>query len=101
MTIEARIRDALRHRRALTLLYKDGDPRTVHPHVLFPSTDGTVFLDCYQVAGHTSAGTPLPAWKQFKLAQIRELEPNGHRFELAPGYNPSSPKYANALVFVR
>jgi hypothetical protein len=45
--------------------------------VLGYSADGREAVSAYQVAGETSAGRTLPAWRCFYLADIRRLETGG------------------------
>lgn len=72
--------------------------RTVHPHVLYITSTGKVCVDSYQVAGPTSSGGPLPEWRPFDLNKIRRLSTLPGTFELAPGLNLASPKYAKGVL---
>jgi hypothetical protein len=70
------IRQALRRREPITFVY-GGKPRAACPIVLGYSADGREALSAYQVAGETSGGRALPAWRCFYLAEIRGLESGG------------------------
>jgi hypothetical protein len=96
------IREAIAARIPLALKY-DGDrgpTRTVHPQVLFVTSTGRLCVDCYQVAGHTSSGGPLPGWRDFDLAKIDRLEISDGSLRPAPGLNLAAPKYARVLAHV-
>ncbi|HEX3737900.1 MAG TPA: hypothetical protein VHV53_10190, partial [Solirubrobacterales bacterium] len=72
--------------------------RTVHPHVLFRAADGEIFVDVYQVAGPTSSGEDVPAWRQMNLTGITAIELLDEEFETAPGFNRAADKYSAALI---
>ena len=63
---------ALRGRQAIAFLYT-GKPRTACPIVLGYSANGREALSAYQVAGATSGGRALPAWRCFYLDAIGGL----------------------------
>ena len=67
---------ALRRRKPIVFIYA-GKSRTACPIVLGYSADGREAVSAYQVAGETSAGRTLPAWRCFYLADIRRLETGG------------------------
>jgi hypothetical protein len=64
---------ALRHREAIAFLY-GGKARTACPIVLGYSADGREALSAFQVAGETSGGRPLPAWRCFDLTEMHGLK---------------------------
>jgi hypothetical protein len=64
---------ALRRRQPIVFIYA-GKSRTACPIVLGYSADGREAVSAYQVAGETSAGRALPAWRCFYLADIRQVE---------------------------
>jgi hypothetical protein len=72
--------------------------RTVHPHILFRTADGTVCLDVYQVAGATSSGERPPCWRQLDLGKISAFDPLGGTFSVAAGFNRQAPKYAGGVL---
>lgn len=102
MDAERTIREAIATRAPLALKY-DGDrgpTRTVHPQVLFRTAEGQLCVDCYQVAGYSSSGKPLPGWRDFSLARIERIEITVGSFGAAPGLNLAAPKYARILAHV-
>jgi hypothetical protein len=70
------IRQAARRREPIVFTY-GGKPRAACPIVLGYAADGREAVSAYQVAGETSAGRALPAWRCFYLADIRQLTTNG------------------------
>lgn len=102
MSAERTIREAIAARAPLALKYdgERGPDRTVHPQVLFRSATGRLSVDCYQVAGPSSSGKPLPGWRDFDLAKIDRLEVAAGSFRPAPGLNLAAPKYAQVLAHV-
>jgi hypothetical protein len=64
---------AVRRREPITFLYT-GKPRTACAIILGYSANGREVLSAYQVAGETSGGRALPAWRCFYLDGIRELQ---------------------------
>lgn len=72
--------------------------RTVYPQVLFRAANGTPCLDCYQVAGATSSGDRLPAWRPLDLAKITAIEQLGGTIGPAPELNRRATKYAGAVI---
>jgi hypothetical protein len=64
---------ALRRRKQIVFTY-NGKSRAAFAIVLGYSADGREALSAYQVAGQTSAGRNLPAWRCFYLADIGHLE---------------------------
>jgi WYL domain len=102
VTVEATIREALRLRTPLALVYRgdEGVARTVHPQVLYLDSGGTALVDCWQLDGPSKSGGPLPAWRAFELAQIERAEPLNRSYDPAPGLNIQAPKYATVLAHV-
>src|SRR6478672_9974949 len=100
MQLEELIRQAIQDRRPVSLRYEDAPygARTVHPHVLFRTSTGKICVDSFQVDGPTSSGGALPDWRPFNLTRILGAELLEGRFEIAPGLNLASPKYANGLL---
>jgi hypothetical protein len=88
---------AVTSRSVVEMRYESGGPRLVHPHVFYRAADGHELLDAYQVAGYTHQG-PLPGWRLFTLVKITHFVVLEEAFEVAPGYNPASPKYASGLI---
>jgi hypothetical protein len=99
VSAEQTIRSAIATRTPLALSY-DGDSgaiRTVHPHVLYVTSTGKICVDSYQVSGPSSSGN-LPNWRPFDLTKIQRLSVLGGSFEIAPGLNLASPKYADGVL---
>lgn len=67
---------ALRRREPIAFIY-GGRPRVACPIVLGYAADGREAVSAYQVAGETSAGRTLPAWRCFYVAAIRRLKAGG------------------------
>jgi len=88
---------AIASRSVVEMRYESGAPRLVQPHVLYRAADGHELLDTYQVSGYTHAG-PLPDWRLFIVAKITQFVILDAEFDIAPGYNPGSPKYASGLL---
>jgi WYL domain len=99
MEIEDVLRTAIAERRVVSLTYRKGAgaARIVHPHVLFRTRDGELCVDGLQTGGYSSGG-PLPAWRQFKLADIETASLEDTTFELADGFAPGGQKYANGIL---
>ena len=102
MSAERTIREAIAARAPLALRYGGdrGATRTVHPQVLFRTSTGQLCVDCYQIAGHSSSGKPLPGWRDFTVAKIDRLAIAAGSFRPAPGLNLAAPKYAHVLAHV-
>lgn len=77
-----------------------GPVRTVHPQVLFHTSTGELCVDCYQLAGYSSSGGPLPGWRCFGVGEIERVEILAGSFEPAPGLNLAAAKYADVLAHV-
>jgi hypothetical protein len=90
---------AVRERRPVELEYRFRGQglRTVHPHALYRTPQGTT-CDVYQVAGYTSAARTLPGWRALDVARVISATPRSGRFALAPGYNPSAPRYRGGVL---
>src|ERR1700742_1609129 len=102
MTVKRTIEVAIAARAPLALKYEGdrGPTRTVHPQVLFRTSSGQLCVDCYQVAGYSSSGKPLPGWRDFDLGKIVRIEITDGLLGPAPGLNLAAPKYAHVLTHV-
>jgi hypothetical protein len=102
MDAERAIRAAIAARAPLVLEYAGdrGPTRMVHPQVLFRTATGELCIDCYQVAGYSSSGKPLPGWRDFTVAKIARIEIGDGSFRPAPGLNLAARKYAEVLAHV-
>jgi hypothetical protein len=100
LSTEEILRIAVVERRPVTLEYRRRGQglRLVHPHALYPTAAKETYVDVYQVRGHTSAGRTLPGWRAFDVAQVVHAELRAGRFALAPGYNPTAPRYRDGIV---
>lgn len=94
------LRAAIGERRpvALEYRYRGQGLRTVHPHVLFRASTGTVCVEAYQVDGYTSPGKSLPEWRVFDLEQVVSAEPLDGTFAPAPGYNPAGRRATGRII---
>jgi hypothetical protein len=73
--------------------------RIGNPHAIFISTSDNVNIDIYKISGVTSDPTkPLPAWRQYKVQNIRNVVILDTVFTIAPGYNPTSKQYARVIA---
>jgi hypothetical protein len=97
MSAEDVVREAIRERHSLFLVYREGATRVVQPHVLYLDRDGKVCLDAYQVAGESSSGA-LPGWREFDFEQASDVEPLEDAFEIAPGFDLEAPKYRHGVL---
>lgn len=97
--VETTLALAVRQRRPVQLeyRYRGQGLRTVHPHGLYPTANGTT-CDVYQVGGYTSKDRTVPGWRALDVRQIVSAEPMPGRFPLAPGYNPAAPRYRGGIV---
>jgi hypothetical protein len=97
MSRETVVREAIRERHSLFLVYREGATRVVQPHVLYLARNGKVCLDAYQVAGESSSGS-LPGWREFGLEETSDVEPLDDAFEIAPGFDRDAPKYRHGVL---
>jgi hypothetical protein len=102
VNVEATIREALRLRTPLALVYEGdgGASRAVHPQVLYLDAGDTLLFDCWQLSGPSKSGGPFPAWRAFELARVEQVEALDGEYEPAPGLNLQAPKYATVLASV-
>jgi predicted DNA-binding transcriptional regulator YafY len=102
MDVESIIREALRTRRPLALVYEgdEGAVRNLHPQILYLDAGGTLLVDCWQLSGPSKSGGALPDWRAFELARIERVEVLDGEYEAAPGLNPQASKYATVLARV-
>lgn len=88
--------EAISSRSLINFTYDDHLIRNAAPHAIYVSTARNECLDAFQYAGYSKSGN-LPAWRNFKLEKIRNLEILDSKFEIAEGYNPYSNKYQNSI----
>jgi hypothetical protein len=68
--------------------------------VLHESRSGALLLDAVQVAGHTSSTAAFPAWRQFTVAAIAEVELLADRFDPDPELHLEGDKYGRVVAAV-
>lgn len=100
--VEETLALAVRQRQPVELEYRHRGQglRTVHPHALYRTPNGTA-CDVYQVSGYTSKERTVPGWRALDVGQIVSAEPLPGLFPLAPGYNPDAPRYRDGIVAPR
>ena len=96
MTNAEAIAQAIAERRTIRFTYS-GKPRTADPHALYAhASTSTILVDAFQRDGASSG--PLPAWRQFRLAEIEGLEVTEATFAPAETYRADSDRYVNAVA---
>lgn len=97
--VETTLAVAVRERRPVELeyRYRGQGKRTVHPHALYPTANGTA-CDVYRVGGYTSKERTVPDWRALDVGQVVGAAPLPGRFPLAPGYNPGAARYRGGIV---
>jgi predicted DNA-binding transcriptional regulator YafY len=96
-SIQNQIIEAIRLKHKVELNYKGEGLRIVCPHALYISTSGRIRVDSYQVSGYSSHSNKCPYWRPFDIAKITGLKILNETFVTAPGYDPLSHKYSNAI----
>jgi len=81
--------EAIDNRRLVSFYYEDQPIRRAAPHAIYISTAGNENLDAYQFDGYSKSGN-LPAWRNFLLSKIENLEILDENFEIAEGYKSDS-----------
>jgi hypothetical protein len=89
--------DAVRTHRVVELCYGGPEPRVVHPHAVYRSASGGLFLDGLQVSGATRSGS-LPGWREFALMRIADVRVLDACFEPDPEFNRASERYQHGLL---
>jgi hypothetical protein len=95
--LQTQFSEAIKLRCKVEINYKGEGPRIVCPHAIY-NRSGKTLLDSYQTAGYSSHSKKLPYWRPFDISQIVDLKILNETFNTAPGYNPLSNKYSNAIV---
>jgi len=73
--------------------------RIGNPHAVFVSSANNVNIDIYKIHGvKTDPTKPLPAWRQYKVKDIKNVVILNTVFSTADGYNPTSKQYARVIV---
>lgn len=71
--------------RMVILLYCDGRPRQVEPHIVGYDSDGDLTLSCWQLSGGGGVG-----WRDFHVSKLGGLSITEQQFSgPRPGYNPN------------
>jgi hypothetical protein len=89
--------EAVRAHRVVELRYGGPDARVVHPHAVYRSASGPLFLDGLQVSGASRSGS-LPGWREFALMRIVDLRVLDAEFEPDPEFNRGSERYRHGLL---
>lgn len=101
------LRDAIVRKKPVSFRYKNpkkpNEPkgaRIGNPHAVYQTTTGNINLDLYQTSGAIlPAGTELPAWRDYTLTFISDLEIiEGPSFEVASDYKSYARKYQRKFV---
>ena len=100
MDIQTQIINAIKSRHKVELNYKGEGYRLVCPHALYISSTGKTLVDSYQLSGYSTHAEQIPGWRPFDISKITEIRVLDETFEIAPGYNPSSERYLNAIAMV-
>jgi predicted DNA-binding transcriptional regulator YafY len=100
MVILSEIISAIKSRRKIEIDYKGEGPRLICPHACYVSSKGKTLVDSYQIAGYSNHREQVPGWRPFDLSEISSLRIMEETFEEAPGYNPLSDRYSNALAML-
>jgi hypothetical protein len=75
--------------------------RIGNPHAVFISTAENLNIDIFKVDGVKSdPAKPIPAWRQYKLKDLRNVVVLDEVFMTADGYNPTSKKYSRVIAKV-
>ncbi len=98
MTVKNKIIDAIKSKHKVELNYKGEGYRIVCPHVIYISTTGKVLVDSYQLSGYSNHSEKIPDWRPFDIEKITTLKILDDTFDVAPGYNPFSDRYSNAIA---
>jgi WYL domain-containing protein len=89
--------EAVRAHRVVELRYGGPEARVVHPHAVYRSASGGLFLDGVQVSGATRSGA-LPGWREFALMRIVDVRVLETEFEPAADFNRASERYRHGLL---
>jgi hypothetical protein len=69
-----------------------------NPHAIFISKADNVNIDIYKLDGaRTDKTKDLPAWRQYKVKNIKNVIILDQEFTSAVGYNPTSNQYSRVL----
>ena len=96
---------AIREKKQISYEYSAPDrangARIGNPHAIFVSSADNVNIDIYKIDGvKTDPTKPLPAWRQYKVKDIKNVVILKTVFSTAEGYNPTSKQYSRVIVKV-
>ena len=100
MDVQTQMTNVIKSRRKVELNYKGEGYRLVCPHALYISSTGKTLVDSYQLSGYSTHAEQIPGWRPFDISKITEIRVLDETFEIAPGYNPSSERYLNAITMI-
>lgn len=99
------LKQAISERKPISFEYEATDravgTRYGNPHVLFVSPFNIDTIDIFKTGGVcTETLRPLPAWRQYKIANIKNIiiQQDTLSFEPAQGYNPQSKLYNKVIA---
>ncbi|MHB1346238.1 MAG: WYL domain-containing protein [Candidatus Humimicrobiaceae bacterium] len=100
MDIQTQVINAINSKCKVELNYKGEGDRIVCPHALYISSTGKTLVDSYQLSGYSMYNEQIPGWRPLDISKITEIRVLGEKFNLAPGYNPTSNKYLNVIAII-
>ncbi len=73
-----------------------------NPHAIFIATTNNINIDIWKTGGVRSDTKPLPAWRQYKIQNIKKVTilEGEEQFTIAQGYNPNSKQYSRPIAKV-
>ena len=90
--------DAIKGMNVVHCTYK-GEHREVHPLAIIYNEKHELVLVCWQFAGGSSSGRPMPAWGNFTLADLTDVTVQSETFpDAPPDYKPDH--YRNKVCWV-
>ena len=70
-----------------------------NPHAIFISTADNLNIDIYKLDGvRTDTTKIIPAWRQYKVKDIKNVIILDQEFSPAVGYNPTSKQYSRVIA---
>ncbi len=96
MINKSQLIQAINNRNLINFTYDNRPIRSAAPHAIYISSANNECLDAFQYDGYSKSGN-LPAWRNFKLEKINNLEILEEKFDIADGYKSHSSKYNNYI----
>lgn len=90
------LKQAIDDRKLVNFSYEHHPIRRAAPHAIYWSKQNKENLDAFQYDGYSKTGN-LPAWRNFTLSKIQNLEILDETFEVADGYKTYSSKYSRPV----